>query len=102
MTIFILTQPHIYNFIVVTQVLYGISYALILPTSLEFTIAQFPHEMRGLLVGLWYAASGVGYSFTMNSKYLFMCENEMTCQSVYYYIVKSVIFYYTYNVHNIS
>ena len=33
--------------IVVPQILYGIAYALILPTSLEFTIAQCPHEMRG-------------------------------------------------------
>ena len=47
--------------------------------------------MRGLLVGLWYAARGVGYIFTMNSKYLFECEKEITCQSVYYYIVNSVL-----------
>ena len=41
-----------YKFTIVSQVLYGISFALILPTSLEFTIAQSPIEMRGLLVGL--------------------------------------------------
>ena len=80
-----------YKFTVVSQVLYGISYVLILPTSLEFTIAQSPHEMRGLLVGLWYAARGVVYIFTINSKYLFRCEKEITCQSVYYYIVNSVL-----------
>ena len=43
----------------------GISFALIFPTSLEFTIAQSPHEMRGLMVGLWYAAFGVGYIFSI-------------------------------------
>ena len=80
-----------YKFTVVSQVLFGISYAVILATSLEFTIAQSPHEMRGLLIGLWYAARGVGFIFTMNSKYLFRCEKEMTCQSVYYYIVNSVL-----------
>ena len=80
-----------YKFTVVYEVLYGISYALILPTSLEFTIAQSPHEIRGLLVGLWYAARGVGYTFTINSKYLFRCEKEMTCLSVYYHIVQSVL-----------
>ena len=81
-----------HKFTIVSQVLYGISFALILPTSLEFTIAQSPIEMRGLLVGLWYAARGVGYIFTINSEYLFMCEKDMTaCQSVYYYIVKSVL-----------
>ena len=80
-----------YKFTVVSQVLFGISSALILATSLEFTIAQSPHEMRGLLVGLWYAARGVGFIFTINSKYLFMCEKEMTCQNVYYYIVNSIL-----------
>ena len=80
-----------YKSTVVSQVLFGISYALILATSLEFTIAQSPHEMRGLLVGLWYAARGVGFIFTINSKHLFMCEKEMTCQNVYYYIVNSIL-----------
>ena len=80
-----------YKFTVVSEVLYGISYALILSTSLEFTIAQCPYEMRGLLVGLWYSARGVGYIITMNSKYLFKCESKMTCQNVYYFIVKSVL-----------
>ena len=80
-----------YNFTVVSQVLYGIAFALILPTSLEFTIAQSPYEMRGLMVGLWYAARGFGYFITINSKYLFVCEKEMTCQSVSYFIAKSVI-----------
>ena len=80
-----------YKFTIVFQVLYGISYTLILPTSLAFTIAQSPHEMRGLLIGLWYAARGIGYIFTMNSKYLFKCESGMACQSVHYFIVKSVL-----------
>ena len=80
-----------YNFTVFSQGLYGMSSALILPTSLAFTIAQSPHEMRGLLIGLWYAARGTGYIFTINSKYLFKCESKMTCQSVHYYIVKSVL-----------
>ena len=78
-----------YNF-TVSQVLYGIAFALILPTSLEFTIAQSPYETRSLMVGLWYAARGLGYIITINSKYLFMCEKELTCQSVSYFIAKSV------------
>ena len=80
-----------YKFTVVSQVLYGISYALILSTSLEFTIAQSPYEMRGLLIGLWYSARGVGYIITMNSKYLFKCESNITCENVYYFIVKNVL-----------
>ena len=80
-----------YKAVIVSQCFYGIASGLIFPTSLAFTIAQSPHEMRGLMVGLWYAAHGVGYVIIIKSKYLFACEEERTCQSVYYFIVKSVI-----------
>ena len=82
-----------YKASIISQVLYGIAFAFIYPTSLEFTIAQSPHEMRGFMVGLWYAAEGVGYAITINSKYLFGCANNlgMTCHSLYYFIAKSVI-----------
>ena len=71
--------------VILSQVLYGIAYALIMPTSLEFTIAQSPHEMRGLMVGLWYAAFGIGYTIIINSKYLF------AHQSLRYFITMSVL-----------
>ena len=80
-----------YKAAIVSQCFYGIAIAFIYPTSLVFTIAQSPHEMRGLMVGLWYAARGIGYVITINSKYLFACEQEATCQNVYYFIAKSVI-----------
>ena len=80
-----------YKAAIVSQVLFGISFVFIFPTSLAFTIAQSPHEMRSLMVGLWYAARGVGYVINLNSKYLFACEEDTTCQSLHYFIVKSVI-----------
>ena len=80
-----------YKAAIVSQVLFGISFVFIFPTSLAFTIAQSPHEMRSLMVGLWYAARGVGYVINLNSKYLFACEEDTTCQSLYYFIAKSVI-----------
>ena len=80
-----------YKAAVVSQCIYGISFVFIFPTSLAFTIAQSPHEMRGLMVGLWYAARGVGYVINVNSKYLFACEDEKNCQSLYYFIFMSVI-----------
>ena len=55
-----------YKAAIVSQCFYGIAFASIYPTSLAFTIAQSPHEMRGLMVGLWYAARGVGYVITIN------------------------------------
>ena len=80
-----------YKAVIVPNVFYGIALALILPTSLEFTIAQCPHEMRGFLVGLWYAASGLGYVIAFSGKYPFSCQGEINCQSLYYYVSKSVI-----------
>ena len=80
-----------YKAVVVPQILYGIAYAFILPTSLEFTIAQCPHEMRGFLVGLWYAANSFGDFINVSGKYLFTCQGERHCQNLYYYVLKSVI-----------
>ena len=60
---------------IIPDLFYGISYVLVFPTSLEFVIAQFPHEMRSLLVGLWYAAYGLVYFIEINGKYPFNCKD---------------------------
>ena len=57
-----------YKAIIVSEILFGISFALILPTSLEFTIAQSPHEMRGFMVGMWFVAFAIGLDFTFSFK----------------------------------
>ena len=67
---------------IVSQALFGISFVFIFPTSLVFTIAQSPHEMRSLMVGLWCAAHGVGYVINLNNKYLFACEEDTASQSL--------------------
>ena len=80
-----------YKTIIVPDILYGISFALILPTSLEFTIAQSPHEMRGFMVGMWFAAFAIGSAVNMNGKFPFKCEDDIICQHLFYYVYKSVI-----------
>ena len=80
-----------YEAIIVPEILYGISFALILPTSLEFTIAQSPHEMRGLMVGMWFAAFAIGLAVNINGKFPFKCENDIICQNLFYYVYKSMI-----------
>ena len=75
-------QILIQNFIV-SQVLYGILFALISPMSLYFGIAQSPHKMRGLMVWLGYAAYGIAYTITGNIKYQF--------NIMYYFIAMSVL-----------
>ena len=77
-----------YKAIILPEILYGVSFALILPTSLEFTIAQSPHEMRGLMVGMWFASYGIGNTI---GKCLFKCEGDIFCQNLFYYVYISVI-----------
>ena len=80
-----------YKALIIPQILHGIGFAFIFPTSLEFTIAQCPHKMRGFLVGLWNAALGLGDLLNYNGKYPFSCQEEIHCQSLYYHVLKSVI-----------
>ena len=80
-----------YKAITLPESLFGVAFALILPTSLEFTIAQSPHKMRGFMVGMWFAAFSIGYAVNINGKYPFKCEGDIICQSFYYFVFKSVI-----------
>uniref|UniRef100_A0A1X7TU67 Uncharacterized protein n=1 Tax=Amphimedon queenslandica TaxID=400682 RepID=A0A1X7TU67_AMPQE len=60
--------------------------------SLEFTVAQSPVHMRGVMVGLWYVACwGIGYLINSFLKFPFACESQSLCTSFYYYITKSVL-----------
>ena len=67
-------------------------YVLLYPVSLEFTVAQSPVDMRGVMVGLWYATS-CGLSFLVGTmlKFPFDCVSQYICTSFYYYITKSVL-----------
>ena len=73
----------------------GIAYVLVFITSLEFTVAQSPRQMRGLMVGLWYAAVGLGLLVSGNTH--FLLEQNVTSEvspfghEFYYYLVKSVV-----------
>ena len=57
--------------LLIPQVLLGISFTLVIPASLELTIAQSPVHMRGVMVGLWYASLGAGYLVRNGIKLLF-------------------------------
>ena len=50
------SQPDINNFgklLFIPQAIQAFSYILVYPVSLEFTVAQSPVHMRGVMVGLW-------------------------------------------------
>ena len=80
-----------YKAMIMPEILYGISYALVFPTSLEFIIAQSPCEMRGLMVGLWYAAYGLGYVIDIIGTHPFNCKEDTVCQDIYYYVMKGEV-----------
>ena len=84
-------QLTLYKAIIVPQILFGIAFAFILPTSLEFFLAQSPNKMRGFILGLWYASFGIGYVINVNGKYPFQCIGNDICQSPYYYALISAI-----------
>ena len=87
------TLSYFNDLLLIPQILYGVAFALIVPTSLEFTIVQSPIQMRGMMVGMWLASLGVGYLININTKYPFGCDNNSICPSYYYYITRSVVIF---------
>uniref|UniRef100_A0A1X7SFQ2 Uncharacterized protein n=1 Tax=Amphimedon queenslandica TaxID=400682 RepID=A0A1X7SFQ2_AMPQE len=94
--IFIIKKPNpdIDNFaklLFIPETIQAFSYILVYPVSLEFTVAQSPVHMRGVMVGLWYTSWAIGYLIIIITKFLFQCESQYICTSFYYYITKRVL-----------
>ena len=89
------SHPEIINFgtlFLVPQSIQGLSFILLYPVSLEFTVAQSPVHMRGVMVGLWYATSwGLSTFLDIIIKFPFDCKSQYKCTSFYYYITKNVL-----------
>ena len=81
------------DLLLIPQILFGVAFALIFPASLEFTIAQSPIQMRGMMVGMWFASLGVGNLININTKYSFGCNDNFICPSFYYNITRSVVIF---------
>ena len=88
---FTLEPSHVYSILLLPQILEGISFAFVIPASLEFTIAQSPVHSRGVMVGIWYASWGVGYFFSSAVRFLFHCQNENLCSIFYYHLTTAII-----------
>ena len=95
--IFVIERSHpdinnIGKLLLIPQAIHVFSYILVYPVSLEFTVAQSPVHMRGVMAGLWYATSyGLGFLINTILKFPFHCESQYICTSFYYYITKSVL-----------
>ena len=79
------------NLLFIPQTIRSLSFILLYPVSLEFTVAQSPVHMRGVMVGLWYTSYGLGFLINIIVKLPFNCESQYICTSYYYYITKSVL-----------
>ena len=88
------SHPNINSFgqlLFLPQAIQVISYVLVYPVSLEFTVAQSPVHMRGVMVGLWFVSSAISYIVSITFKLPFDCKSPYICTSFYYYITKSVL-----------
>ena len=78
--------PSDYRWLILPEVMYGVSLFLLLTSSLEFIVAQTPKSMRGIMVGLWNAIIGIsnlinGYSYLL---YFYIGTESLGCLSYYY------------------
>ncbi len=78
--------PIDYKWLLLPKIMYGISNFFLLTYSLEFTVAQTPKSMRGIMVGLWNAIIGIsklinGYSYLL---YFYIGTESLGCLSYYY------------------
>ena len=95
--IFVIERSHpdisnIVKLLFIPKTILIFSNILLYPVSLEFTVAQSPVHMRGVMVGLWYVtSSGISFLSSAIVKFPFNCESQYICTSFYYYITKSVL-----------
>uniref|UniRef100_A0A1X7UPL6 Uncharacterized protein n=1 Tax=Amphimedon queenslandica TaxID=400682 RepID=A0A1X7UPL6_AMPQE len=92
--IFVIERSHpvINSYLIIPETMRSFTFILLYPVSLEFTVAQSPVHMRGVMVGLWYAVCwGFGLFLDTILKFPFDCESQYICTSFYYYITKSVL-----------
>ena len=80
------------SWMIIPKVLMGLGYGITLPTTLEFTYAQSPFAMRGLVIGIWFMATGVMRTIGFNLYYPFkyFLSNAKPSCTFYYYVTKSL------------
>ena len=80
------------KWVIIPQILMGIGDMLALVSSLEFVCAQAPASMRGLMIGLWFAAIAIQDLIGLNLHYLFQyipgLATAIPSCGTYYYAMK--------------
>ena len=84
--------PINYQWVLIPQLICGLGFFFIYVISLEFVIAQSPTNMRGFIVGIWYATFGIGEIININfyRPFLYIHADPFGC-ILYYFLAKSVL-----------
>uniref|UniRef100_A0A1X7VC78 Major facilitator superfamily (MFS) profile domain-containing protein n=1 Tax=Amphimedon queenslandica TaxID=400682 RepID=A0A1X7VC78_AMPQE len=78
-------------FLIIPQVLVGLSWALVSPALMTFTVAQAPVHMRGVMVGLMWASQGIGLLANELLIYSFKCISHFICTNFYHSLTIGLI-----------
>lgn len=80
------------HLLIIAWVLNGIGYALVIPTTLEFLVAQAPYTMKGLVIGLHIASEGLFEVIGENTFLMFkpLGSARPGCE-FYYYLTKVLL-----------
>ena len=81
-----------YKWLLIPHITYGCAFVLTGATTLEFTVAQSPRQMRGLMVGLCYAAYAMGRLMTVNGLFLLFHFKSLSRGCILYYHLGSTSF----------
>ena len=80
-----------YKWLLIPHITFGCALFLVVATALEFTVAQSPKQMRGLMVGLCYASSGIGIVVSDGLTLVFISSKLHSCGCISYYIIGNFI-----------
>ena len=73
----------------IPNVISGLGFGTVAPTTLEFAFAQAPYSMRGVVVGLWFMVTGFSKAIGFCLLYPFL-RIEHSCE-LYLFVTKVVI-----------
>ena len=82
-----------YHWVMLPEIFSGIGFGLGWLVSLEFTVAQSPGHMRGLMVGIYYGIAGATLLFfaTLNFPFGYISDSlPLTC-TFFYQMTKSIL-----------
>ena len=86
-----------YKWLLIPHITFGCALFLVVVTTLEFTIAQSPKQMRGLMVGLCYASIGIGIVVNSGLTLVFISSTKIHSRGciLYYIIGNSILIVFT-------